>query len=70
MEVWLARISAQITYLRAGERETLLQLQTGKAPGASDLASGWAVGSARDQAKSLHLPATRPAPRLASRHRW
>jgi len=49
----MTRLSAQITYLRTGERAMLTQLQSSRPPGSSDLAPEWAVSAARDCAKSL-----------------
>ena len=52
VEGWLTRISAAVTYSLTGERSMLDSLQASKAPGATDLAPGWAVGAARDTAQA------------------
>ena len=55
VEGWCTRISAQVTFLRTGERAMRDQLQTTKPPGSTDLAPDWAVAGARDTAKALYL---------------
>ena len=59
VEGWCCRISAQVTFLRTGERQMLDALQSAKPPGASDLAPDWAVSGARDLSCSLYLQAGR-----------
>ena len=54
LEAWCCRISAQITFLRTGEKEMLHQLQASRPPGSADLAPEWAIGGARDAAKALY----------------
>ena len=54
LEAWLTRLAAQVAFLRTGERATLVQLQSSKPPGYSDLAPSWAVAAARDNAKALY----------------
>ena len=62
IEHWLSRIGAQVAYLRSGDRRVLDHLQSGRAPGDSELLPEWAIDGARSESKSLYLQQGRVKP--------
>ena len=55
VEHWLSRLGAQIAFLRSGDRSALANLQSGRAPGDSDIMPSWAIDAARSESEALYM---------------
>ena len=67
----MARVGAQIAYLRSGDRRVYNAIITAKPPGESDILPDWALQEARDHSKALYNQECRvagSAPAKAPRH--
>ena len=49
----MARLGAQIAYLRSGDRRVYDAIVTAKPPGESDILPSWALSDARDHSKAM-----------------
>ena len=59
LEHKLARIGAEIAYIRTGDSRMFSDLLTSKPPGASDILPTWAISAARDGVKAGYQQAQR-----------
>ena len=55
VEIWLARLGAEISYQVTGDIEMKRELQAAVAPGNSHILPAWSVAAARDMNKAVFL---------------
>jgi hypothetical protein len=55
VENWLSRLAAQVAFNRSGDPAMLMDIQSGKPPGDSDIAPMWAITGARETARSAYV---------------